>query len=288
MRLRAYVAVTALVLAFCSSVTWGFGDFLGGLLSRRLPLLNVIVGSQLAGLITIALFMLVDRPTPPGLEFAGFAVLSAFAGVGGLACFYRGLAIGNMGVVAPISSTAAVIPLVIGLASGDRPSALASIGLGLAIAGVAVASREEVGRGRVTGQMAQGTVLGILSAVGFGFFFAAMDKASDGGVGWALFVNRIAGVSILVGAILMLRPPLAAARSDLPLLALIGVLDVSANGMFAVASTKGLISLVAVLGALYPLTTITLARLVLGERPDRVAQIGVAAALAGVVLIAAG
>jgi drug/metabolite transporter (DMT)-like permease len=288
MRLPGYVAVIALTLALCSSVTWGLGDFLGGLQSRRLPLLNVLVGSQLAGLIAISTFVALDGSTPPRLEFVAFAVLSGLAGVVGLASFYRGLAIGNMGVVAPISSTAAVIPLVIGIASGDRPSALASIGLTLALAGVALASREEVGRDQIRGQMAKGTAFAILSAVGFGFFFAAMDRASDGGVQWAIFVNRVTGVSLLLGAALVLRPPIAVTRRDVPLLGAIGALDISANGMFAVASTKGLISLVAVVGSLYPLTTIALARAVLGERPNRVARLGVAAALGGVILIAAG
>ena len=288
MRLPGYVAVIALGLAFCSSVTWGFADFLGGLQSRRLPLLNVLVGSQVAGLLAISVYLAIDRSSPPDLESAIFAVLSAFAGVVGLASFYRGLSIGNMGVVAPISATAAVIPLAIGIASGDRPSVVASAGLALALAGVAVASREEVGHDHAGTQMTKGATFAIVSAIGFGFFFAAMDRASDGGIEWALFVNRVTGVSLLLGATLVLRPPLAVTRRDVSVLGLIGALDIGANGMFALASTKGLISLVAVLGSLYPLTTIGLARVVLGERPNPVARIGVAAALAGVILIGVG
>jgi drug/metabolite transporter (DMT)-like permease len=130
--------------------------------------------------------------------------------------------------------------------------------------------------------------MAIVSALGFGFFFAAIDRASDGDILWAILINRITGVSLLLAAAVVLRPPIGARPVDLPLLALVGVLDISANMLFAVASTKGLISLVAVLGSLYPITTIALARALLGERPDRVAQAGVVAALAGVVLIAAG
>jgi drug/metabolite transporter (DMT)-like permease len=274
----------AFLLGFGSSVTWGIADFLGGLMSRRLHLLNVLVGSQVSGLVLIAAVVAVRGEGPPPGDFAIFAALSGVAGVAGLSAFYRGLAVGSMAIVAPISSTAAVVPLVIGVATGDRPSKIAWAGLALALGGVVLASREEMGGGR----MARGAWMAMLSALGFGFFFAAMDRASDGDVLWAILVNRITGVTLLSAATLALRPPLAAGRRDLRTLALIGLLDISANVMFAVASTKGLISLVAVLGSLYPLTTIVLARVVLGERPHRLAQVGVGAALAGVVLISAG
>jgi drug/metabolite transporter (DMT)-like permease len=278
----------ALLLAFASSVSWGVADFMGGLKSRRLPLLNVLVGSQLAGLLVVTILVAARGEAPPGGNFAVFAVLSAFAGVVGLAAFYRGLAVGNMGVVAPISATAGVIPLTIGVATGDRPSGVASIGLALALLGVVLASREEVGGSSRSGRMASGAGFALVSALGFGFFFAAMDRASDGDVPWALFVNRVTGVSLLVGAALVLRPAIAVKRPDTAVLALIGTLDVGANAMFAAASTRGLISLVAVLGSLYPLTTVALARVVLGERAPPIAQVGVVAALAGVALIAVG
>jgi drug/metabolite transporter (DMT)-like permease len=276
--------LVAFALGFGSSVAWGFADFLGGLKSRKLPLLNVLIGSQVAGLSLVSAVVAIRGEGPPSGDFALFAMLSGCAGVVGLAAFYRGLAIGNMAIVAPISSTAAVVPLVIGVATGDRPGGVQWAGLALALCGVVLASREEVGGGG----MARGAGLAIVSALGFGFFFAAMDRASDADVLWALFVNRLTGVTLLSVAAIVLRPPLEADRRDALTLGFVGALDITANTMFAVAATKGLISLVAVLGSLYPLTTIALARVVLGERPHRLAQIGVAAALAGVVLIAAG
>jgi drug/metabolite transporter (DMT)-like permease len=277
----------ALALAFLSSISWGIADFLGGLRSRRLPVLNVLVASQGTGLVLIGVFMLVRWESPPGGDFVFWAVLSGVAGVVGLTSFYRGLAIGNMGVVAPISSAAAVVPVVIGIAGGDRPAALQYAGLVLALGGVALASREEIGKDG-GGRMARGAGLGIVSALGFGFFFVGMDNASDGDVGWAMLTNRITSFTLLVAAFAVLRPPLAARRADAPVLATIGTLDIAANGLFAIASTEGLVSLVSVCGSLYPLTTIALAAVVLGERPHRVAQIGVATALCGVVLISAG
>lgn len=276
-------AVPALLLAFASSISWGIADFLGGLTSRRLPVLNVLLASQGVGLVLIGLFMLIRWESPPGGDFVLWAPLSGVAGVIGLAAFYRGLAVGNMGVVAPISATAAVVPVVVGIASGDRPAAVQYLGLALALTGVVLASREEV-----SGGVARGAGLAVLSALGFGFFFVGMDNASDAGVGWAMLANRITGFSLLMVAFAVLRPPLAARRADIPLLATVGTLDIGANALFAIASTEGLVSLVSVLGSLYPLTTVALAAVVLGERPHRVARIGIATALTGVVLIAAG
>lgn len=275
--------MTALALAFASSVSWGVADFLGGLKSRKLPVLNVLLASQGTGLALIGIYMLIRWESPPGGDLAPWAIGSGVAGVIGLAAFYRGLSVGNMGVVAPISATAAVVPVVIGIASGDRPSGLQYLGLALAFTGVVLASREEV-----TGGTARGAGLAVVSALGFGFFFVAMDNASDADIGWAMLVNRITGVSLLLAAFAVLRPALAARRSDAPVLATVGALDIAANALFAIAATEALVSLVSVLGSLYPLTTVALAAVVLHERPHRLAQIGVAIALTGVVLIAAG
>lgn len=273
----------ALLLAFASSISWGVADFLGGLKARQLPVLNVVTASQLTGLLLVGIYMLIRWEPMPGGDFVLWAPLSGLAGVIGLLAFYRGLAVGNMGVVAPISATAAVVPVVVGIASGDRPSELQYTGLVLALAGVVLASREEV-----SGGPARGAGLAIVSALGFGFFFVGLDHASDADVGWAILANRVTSFSLLFAAFLVIRPPLAVRRADVPVLALIGTLDITANLMFAIASTIGLVSLVSVLGSLYPLTTAALAAVVLRERPHRVALIGVAMAIGGVVLIAGG
>jgi drug/metabolite transporter (DMT)-like permease len=275
--------VTALALAFASSVSWGVADFLGGLKSRQLPILNVLLASQGTGLLLVGIYMLIRWEPAPGGDFALWAALSGVAGAIGLGAFYRGLAIGNMGVVAPISATAAVVPVVAGIASGDRPSAIQFAGLALAFMGVVLASREEVSAG-----VARGAGFAVLSALGFGFFFVGMDNASDADIGWAMLGNRITSFSVLLAAFAVLRPPIAARRADVPVLATVGTLDIGANALFAIAATEGLVSLVSVLGSLYPLTTVALAALFLRERPHRMARIGVALALGGVVLIGAG
>jgi drug/metabolite transporter (DMT)-like permease len=275
-------------LALAASLAWGFGDFVSGSKTRVLPVLAVLVCSQLVGLAWIAAVALIAQEPAPGAREIAFAALSALAGTAGLACFFRAIAVGKMSLVVPIAATAAALPVVVGIATGDRPSALQIAGMVVALAGVVMASREPDEEGARGSRLAAGVLLAALSAFFIGWFFLAIDVASDGGAVWASLVNRITSVTLLVTAALFVRPPLRDARPHVPALALAGTLDVSANVLFAAASTKGLVSLVSVAGSLYPVITVLLARVVLHERVHRVQEAGVVAALAGVVLIAAG
>jgi drug/metabolite transporter (DMT)-like permease len=274
-------------LALAASLCWGLGDFIGGLKSRVLPVLVVLVCSQLVGLAWIGGVALIAQDPVPDARDITLAAASAVAGTAGLVCFFRAIAIGKMSLVVPIAATAAVVPVVVGIATGDRPSALQLVGMVVALIGAVMASREPGEQGE-RGQLAAGVLLAALSALFIGIFFLAIDSASDGGAVWASLVNRITSVTVLLLAAAVIRPKLAAARPHLGALALAGTLDVSANLLFAVASTKGLISLVSVAGSLYPVITVLLARVVLKERVHRIQEAGVVAALAGVVLIAAG
>jgi drug/metabolite transporter (DMT)-like permease len=154
----------------------------------------------------------------------------------------------------------------------------------VAIVGVLLASREAGEHGP---NVAKGAGFALISAVGFGCFFLAIDKASDSDVLWAVCVNRTVSVSLLGLALLATRPKLALHTADMRTLALVGVLDILANGFFALAATKGLVSVVAVLASLYPVVTVVLARVVLKERLRASQRIGAALALAGVALISA-
>src|SRR3954470_14509955 len=140
--------MAAIALGLSSSLAWGFADFFGGIQSRRRPLLAVLVVTLTAGFFLTVLGVVLHGEGPPaGVGWIAWALASSLFGIGGLACFYRGLATGNMGVVAPISSAAAVIPLAVGLAEGERPSGVQYAGVALAIAGVVLASREESATG---------------------------------------------------------------------------------------------------------------------------------------------
>ena len=277
----------AIALGLAAGLSWGFADFVGGLKSRSLHLLTVLVLSQGMGLVLIVLVVALRGEGPPAAEYLLYASLSGVAGVAGLAAFYRGLAVGAMAVVAPISATAAVIPVGVGVITGERPSALQALGIALAIVGVVLASREGPGEEGAP-RLAAGVGLALVAALGFGSFFVAMDAASEPDLFWAILANRVTGVSVLLLAALVFAPRLAAPAGDLGALAFIGALDIAANTLFAAAASEGLVSLVAVLASLYPVVTIVLARAVLGERIRRWQQLGVGTALVGVALITAG
>ena len=184
-----------------------------------------------------------------------------------------------MGIVAPISAVAAVIPFAVGVASGERPGPLQIVGIVLALAGVAVASREPAHRG---GGRAAGIGLALLAALGFGLYFVFADWAADESVPYAVATAR--GVSLLLAFVIALAvgAPLRRGRGFLPVLALVGLCDVGANMLFSLATTRGYLSIVVVLAALYPVVTVALAAIVLHERLAPTQRVGVAGALLGV------
>ena len=275
-------------LALIASFAWGIGDFIGGMKSRVLPVISVLVVSQVVGFLWIAIVaLIVQKPVPQGDEIA-LAALSAVAGTIGLACFYRAISIGKMSLVVPVAAMAAVVPVIVGIATGDRPSPLQLTGMLIALVGAVLASRERDPDTDGGPKLAAGVWLAAVSALMWGIFFLAIDAAADGGPVWASLVNRTTSLVLLVGAALIMRPPLREARPHVPALAVAGTLDVSANLLFAAGTTKGLVSLVSVAGSLYPVVTVVLARTVLHERVERIQEAGVIAALGGVVLIAAG
>ncbi len=287
--------VLALALALSSSFAWGVADFVAGLKSRSLPVASVMLVAVVTGLAVAGAVVAARGVAPPATSFIAYAALSALAGSIGLAAFYRGLAVGAMSVIAPIAATGAAVPVAFGLASGERPNAVQVVGAATAIVGVVLAAREHQSRSLAVSvqsagrtRLARGAPLAVLAAVGLGSFLVAIDAASEGDVGWAILVNRLASLGLITLAAVVLRPrPPASLRDAAPAI-LVGVLETTANILIAIATTLGLVSLVGVLASLYPVVTIALARVVLGERIGRAQQVGAAMALAGVILIAAG
>jgi drug/metabolite transporter (DMT)-like permease len=285
--------VLAVALGLGSSLCWGLADFFGGLQSRKRAMLAVLLVSQAAALLLLLPFALALAGEGPSAAAVGWAALGGSAGVVALGAFYRGLAIGTMSVVAPISATGAAVPVLVGLAEGERPGVLQVAGMVAALAGVILASREsepaeDLGSAhRQAGRAAVG--LALVAALGFGTFFVGVDRASaTAEVPWVIVISRSCSCSLVLIAALVVRPQLPRDPASLGALAMVGVLDLGANGLFAIATTKGLLSVVAVLGSLYPAVTVVLARVVLAERVSRLQEIGVGLTLAGVVAISAG
>jgi drug/metabolite transporter (DMT)-like permease len=279
----------AAALALGSSLVWGFSDFLGGLQSRRHALLAVMLVSQGTALALLVAALLAGAPSEHDGASTAWAALGGSLGLIGLLAFYHALSIGTMSIVAPISATGTLIPVLVGLAAGERPSAVQVAGMVLAAAGVVLAAREAPSADAAVRKANRTAVLlALTAAVGFGSFFAALDRAEQtGDVAWIMLAARTPDVVIILAACVIWRPAIPAARS-LGTLAGIGMLDLLANLLFVLAAGRGLLSVVGVLSSLYPAVTVLLARVVLDERLTRVQGAGVTVTLCGVVALAAG
>jgi drug/metabolite transporter (DMT)-like permease len=256
------------------------------LAARRIAVLTVIVVSQTVGLAGLAVWVwLAGEPFPGGLELlpaagAGVAVLV------GVAALYRGLAIGAMGIVAPISAVGPVVPLAVDAAQGTTPSAPQWLGIGLVLVGIATLSREPSPSGGR--RLTTGAGLAVVAALGFGLFIVGIDAASDESATWAVLAARCTAVPLAAVAALatsaVLRPP----RRMWGVLVTVGLVDTFANVLVATATTYGAAGAVAVLSSLYPVVTMVLARIVLSERLSTQKRIGGVVALSGAAFVAAG
>ena len=276
----------AALLALAASLSWGFGDFLGGVKARVLPSLTVLAASQPFGLAALGIAAAARGTGIPGDEVA-WAALAALFGTVGLFAFYQGMAAGAISVVTPIAAVAAGIPVIWGVAvSGDHISSFQAIGFAAAIGGSVCASLEL--RAERT-QIAAGVGWAVLAMLAFGAYYVPMHAASAQDWLWPAFFFRCTSVTLVWSVVLIRRARPTGLRGHWPALIAIGFLDTGGNALYAAASSShGLISVVSVLASLYPVVTVLLARLLLGERVQRTQDLGVAVALVGVVLITAG
>jgi drug/metabolite transporter (DMT)-like permease len=306
-------------LGLSSGLCWGAADFFGGMQSRRLPALTVAFWSQVAGALGLAVALAVTG-TPPGPAGAagvarvgwapgswiggilgagiGWGLAGGVASGGALVLFYRGLAEGTMSVVAPVSACGAIVPVAAALLTGDHPSAVAGLGVLAAITGVVLVSRThpsarptapgDPGRGRRPGRV---LVMALGSALGFGLFYVLVDAGTTGSRGAPLWVIAGARASSLMMlstiALVGRRSALRWPGRRMGPVALVGIGDTGANLLFAYAAVSGNLAVVGVLGSLYPVATVVLARWLLGERLSGGQNAGVVLALTGVGLLAA-
>ena len=274
--------MVALTLALGASVAWGASDFLGGLASRRLPVVVVLLGAQAVGLLLAATAWLLAGAEMPAAEVMALGGAAGIVELLGFAFLYRGLAIGDMTAVAPLAALTAVLPLAVSVAGGERLVALEAGGMLLAIAGSVAAATDPASRRAV-----RGAGLGLGAALCFGGFFVLLGEASESGEPAAVLCGRVASVAALA-LLVAARPPGARpTHADTMAIVALGALDVTANLAYAVAAVHGTGATVAVLGSLYPLTTVLLARALLHEGLDTPRLAGIVAALGGVALISA-
>ena len=273
------------LLALASSVFWGTSDFFAGVKARTIAAPAVVALTQGFALVALSLILLI-RHTGFSASFTGngplWAIGAGAAGALGLVCFYTALASGTMGVVAPISSLGALVPVFLGILTGEHPSPAAWVGMAVAVTGAALASGPEL-----TGAVPPRPVmLAIIAAVCFGTAMYCLDRGARYALLETLWGMRATSVTMFLIAGLVLRSAGGARARDMPALAVIGLGDVTANGLFAFAASRGMVSVASVLGSLYPVATLFWARLLLAERLRAVQSLGVALTLVGVVAIA--
>ncbi len=276
--------MTGLLLAALASMGWGASGTLAGRASRSIPALFVAMAVEWGALVVMAITTAILQPDAPnGTHVLMALAAGVFAALGNV-LLYRALAVGSMGLVAPVAATGAAIPVIaFGLWTGDRPSQLSLMGAAVTLVGIAAVARAP---GQAT---RRGLGLAAMSALAYGVYFDFLDVAADGGIVWATTISRAAAAATLTIAVLVAGRRAGAFDGHvLARVALIGVLDAFATLSYAAAATHGLISLIAVIASLYPLTTAALAYVLFGERLGRWQLLGALVTVAGVSLVLAG
>jgi drug/metabolite transporter (DMT)-like permease len=275
-------------LALLSSLVLGSADFVGGLSARRARAAVVVVWSNLAGLLTAVVLVLIACVPTPRAEDLAWGAAAGVCGSLGAVLLYRALALGVMSLVAPTSAAAAAaIPVAAGLALGERLTAPTAIGVAAALASVVLISRTPAGRRSVTVTPHAGLVCAILAGVSFGVFLVLLAQTSPASGLWPLVSARGASLSLLVVGVIASRGSLRVTVPATRLALLSGVLDMASNAFYLAAVRGGELSVIGVLASLSPLGTVFLARLLLHERIRVTQGVGAALAVGSVMLLAA-
>ncbi|MFE9360760.1 EamA family transporter [Streptomyces olivaceoviridis] len=285
--------MTAL-FALATSVLYGLADFGGGLLTRRIPALTVVVASQLISAVVLGLIVATTGVWSEAGPRLWFAVAAGLLGPVAMIAFYQALALGPMGVVSPLGTLGVAVPVGVGLTLGERTGPVAVGGILIAITGVVLAGGPQLKGAPV---QRRAVMLALVAALGFGTVFALIAEASTTipGLFLALFAQRVTNVvaggaalrvSVRRGALAL--PDTGFPWTSLPALAFVGLADVAANGTYSIAAQHGPVTIAAVLASLYPVVTALAARGFLRERLQGLQAVGAALALAGTVLLAAG
>jgi len=278
----------AALLSLLGSFLWGTADFLGGSLSKRHKAIEVVGSSQIIGLVVgSSLLLITGTWIAPTLSIHGYfipGVLAGLSGFIGLIAFYAGLATGRMGVVSPISSLAALIPVIVAIVGGEKPRPAQVTGMIVAIVGIFLVSGPEV-RG---GLPIKPLLLGAVAALGFGSALTFMAKGSKINPLLTMTSMRLTSVAVILVLAVIFRSKGDFVRREIPTLIFVGSADFMANVVTGLAVTKGMVSIVMVLSSLFPLITVAWSFLVLHERLHRLQYAGAILALAGVAAISVG
>ncbi|MGE5227460.1 MAG: EamA family transporter [Planctomycetaceae bacterium] len=274
-------------LSAVAATLWGTGDFVGGVLTKRLHVLVVVTVAWAAGLVLVGAIAVATEPSLPSAHVLRWGLAGGVVGAIGLGSLYQGLSLGRMGIVAPIAAMSVIVPVVVGFGQGDRPAAIQVAGMALAVIGALLAATapDPAGRGRAK----SGLGYAVLAAVFIGLTMVCLAAAGADNAAWGALLLRVSSLPIVLVAALATRVSFRSASGrDVLALVGIGAADNGGNVLFAYASAHGLLALVSVVASLVPVATALWARFLLHERLTRHQLVGVALALAGVAMIAAG
>jgi drug/metabolite transporter (DMT)-like permease len=275
---------SVVIFGLLAAVAWGAADFGGGLTTRRATLFGVVLVSQVVGmLVAIVVAIIRAEALPSGADITWAALSGALAAIGILG-LYGGLAVGRMGVVAPVTGVlAAIVPVAAGILLEGLPRPIVVAGIGLAILAVVLVSRvPSATAGR------SGIELAVLGGTGLGLFNVTISRVDDALVFGPLVVVRMVEAVIIALVIVITRRPAQVPRRVLPAVAAVGVLDMTGNAGFLFAEASGSLAVASVLTSLYPVTTVLLAIAILREPVTRSHAVGIGLALSAIVLISAG
>jgi uncharacterized membrane protein len=281
------------LLALGSAVLYGSADFFGGLTARRANTIATVFWSQFVGLVLLMMVLpFLSAATVSSRDwFWGF--VAGFSGGIGVALLYRALAIGAMAVVAPTTAViAAMIPVLFAFLLGERLRPLTLLGVALALIAIVLVCRPPKQTDLVTAQsesraLPPGFGLALLSGVAVGIFFLSLARTTMAAGMWPLVAARISSIALFGAIALLTKRTLRMSRTPATTVSIGGALDMAANALYMIAARIGPLSIVVTLASLYPASTVLLARFVLRERLSLVQIIGIASALAAVVVIVA-
>ncbi|MFL5624827.1 MAG: EamA family transporter [Ktedonobacteraceae bacterium] len=275
--------LATVAFGLAASLSWGSGDFSGGLAARRSSVLSIVVAAHVIGLVLLIGLALAWRETFPSVIDILWGGAAGIAGTIGIVSFYRALAVGRMGITAPVTAViAAAVPVIASAFLQGLPALLQCIGFMLALIAVWFISRPEGALGRP-----EGLGLALLAGVGFGSFFILISRVSPSAVFWPLAAARTSSFLFTLALVLLRRQAVFPKLSAFPLVLLAGVLDVAGNVFFVLATHVGRLDVAAILSSLYPAATVLLAWIILRERVSRWQALGILLALIAILLISA-
>lgn len=276
--------LAAILFGLSSALVWGAGDFCGGLASRRVSVLSVLLLAELSGLVLLIVFALALNEPIPTSAAIGWGTAAGLCGTLGLGALYRGLAAGRASIVAPVSAVvSAAIPVIYSAVTVGLPEPVQLIGFALALVAIVLASQASREEGGSTALH-----YAFIAGIGFGAFFILIHQAGgEGSTFFPLAIARGISIPVLIAACLIRGVPLPP-KSVVPIILSSGVLDAGGNVLFLISSVLGRLDVATILSSLYPASTVILSRIILREDISRLQQLGVVLALAATVLITLG